>query len=237
MVLNTQERRAFLNCWRSFLRQRSPSKHSSIYNTGANLLSSLGRIELDGFHQVLETAGTSTAIIGHSTSRRTTHAAIPSAAKKSAICFSSSHNRTKGGKHRRLLVFQRPSQRPLHQHLHRAYGQRPTASSTQSGQASYSSIAASSSSLPLTSQRLPKMEPTATDQDKEQISSTASSSSPSSSSSSSSSSIHHQHYPHHRFRKTLAATATTSASTTGTATTGTATTSTATTGTATTGII
>ena len=154
MVLNTQERRAFLNCWRSFLRQRSPSKHSSIYNTGANLLSSLGRIELDGFHQVLETAGTSTAIIGHSTSRRTRHAAIASAAKKSAICFSSSHNRTKGDKHCRLLVFQRPFQRPLHEHLHRAYGQRPTASSTQSGQASYSSIAASSSSPPLTSQRL-----------------------------------------------------------------------------------
>ena len=55
------------------------------------------------------------------------------------------YNRTRTGKHRRQLVEQRTAQSHRRQHLHQAYGQLPTASSTQSGPTSYSSIAAPSS--------------------------------------------------------------------------------------------
>ena len=45
-------------CWRSSLEQKSSSKYSSLYKTGAYLLSTLGKDELEGIERRPDTIGT-----------------------------------------------------------------------------------------------------------------------------------------------------------------------------------
>ena len=66
-----------------------------------------------------------------------------SSSQQRGITITQGYNRTRKGKHRRLLVHQRPAQRQRRQHLHQGYGQCPTT-------ASYSSVEAPSSSRPST---------------------------------------------------------------------------------------
>ena len=144
MILNTQDLDHFpnINRWRSCLEQRSSFKRSSLYQTGAYLLSALGRIELEGLHQALDTSGTGIGTMEHSTSSRTMHTLHPQQIIR-YLLFKLSHQ----DQEREASPSTRSpeaKQRYRHQHLHQAYGQRHL--QTQSGQASYSSIAGPSSS-------------------------------------------------------------------------------------------
>ena len=97
-------------CWCSFLEQRSASKNTSIYKTGAYLLRTLGRIELERLHEFRVTTETGIGTMGRSISPQVIHAAISSTVNSQLVLFSSFRNRTRGCNHRRLLVHQGPAQ-------------------------------------------------------------------------------------------------------------------------------